>query len=61
MLGENCGNCRFWMKTGTDTDQTKGLCRRYPPDPISSDGGAKYTSQFPVMFESGWCGEHDAG
>lgn len=53
---ECCGSCRFWY----DEEQPT-LCRRFPPVVMwtpNKDGSFRVLSQFPVMRETGWCGEY---
>lgn len=59
MKDTNCANCRFSFPM----EPGQYLCRRFPPAVVvhplpNSDQGAQVFGQFPVMHESGWCGEY---
>lgn len=51
-MEESCKSCRFFL----DTDEGAGVCRRHPAVPVAV--GDQVYSHFPVMLDSGWCGEY---
>lgn len=58
-LCATCGTCRYasglsdFVEKGTDADFE---CRRYPPQVVVD--GDRFCSEYPVVSEYGWCGEH---
>lgn len=57
-----CETCKFWRKEATD-----GTCMRYPPSvfllgmmphPITRQQQPGFTSAFPTIKPTLWCGEH---
>ena len=50
---ETCKSCKFFLST----QETQGLCRRYPPIPLLHIQGS-ITSVFPALLNDGWCGEY---
>lgn len=66
-----CHNCRFWDDSpsrnmfdelvpleGMVEGTILGQCRRYPPS-IPFEG--EVNAEWPETYQSGWCGEHQAG
>lgn len=49
---QTCGKCKFWYAAD-------GVFRRNPPTPIAlpTPKGILQQSMFPMMLDSGWCGE----
>jgi hypothetical protein len=57
---ENCGSCRFAELAEKPSDWGRVVtCRRYPPALISVEGQPRM--MWPLLLESGWCGEFHAG
>lgn len=52
MSTPTCETCRFW---GTDFDDDKNVCHRFPPFIPGPNGG---TTKFPFTRDNWWCGEH---
>lgn len=50
---EACSNCRFFHME--DPKEDSGLCRRLPPQIVSTDEG-EWTG-FPMVMLTDWCGE----
>lgn len=52
-----CINCKFFEQV--DRDEDPGLCHRYPPRPISTNGDTNFLSvaTLPVIEPTQWCGE----
>lgn len=48
-----CGNCRF-ARVEPGIREGESVCFRFPPQINSMSG----VGQFPVLKNSGWCGEH---
>lgn len=60
-----CKTCRFYVPMGEGGSAVLGHCRRYPPTPIYSPGGAEpdadeHDQTWPEVYERLWCGEHKA-
>jgi hypothetical protein len=57
---ESCGCCRFAeFADGTTPWGRPMSCRRYPPSQLMFDGQPRMF--WPVLLESGWCGEFQRG
>lgn len=54
-MKECCKTCKFYKAHNPFEDQFKGECRRYPPEAKKNFKVA----MFPIVTESGWCGEFD--
>lgn len=58
-----CGNCVYYFNP---SKAEIGLCRRYPPLPfavgmqtlMNGQSQAMFQSQYPGIYEHGYCGEH---
>jgi hypothetical protein len=60
VLDDCCDNCRYFFRPEDMTPEQVaaggGLCRRYPPQIMKTDGGGAFL--FPVMLKNNLCGEH---
>ena len=66
-MTDNCGNCRFFLSTGsfdkravvhggkTEEDAATGTCRRYP----GASPAEGMMAVLPLKLASDYCGEHD--
>ena len=55
MIEMICINCTYYDQNEM-VELGKGLCKRYPPQPIQ---GNLYKSSFPVVNNQDWCGEFE--
>jgi hypothetical protein len=53
---EKCETCRFSHEARSDI---KLSCRRYPPQLVGDKNhGRADRAEFPAVYPSAWCGEH---
>lgn len=57
---EQCGTCRFWVRSSDDATALAGggYCRRFPP--TFQERGA-LNDGWPNTHQQSWCGEYRAG
>lgn len=51
---QTCSNCRFWTDKESTERYGQGVCRRYPPTPLT-----RVPAMFPTTNPAAWCGEWD--
>jgi len=55
-MKQACQNCRYWHD---DSEDGKGLCRRYPPVVLWEARDEEVVTWWPETHEDYWCGEYE--
>lgn len=53
-----CATCKFAQPRAADKDDKQLVCQRYPPQILTAPFSLNWTSTFPPVSGTRWCGEY---